>query len=76
MNLRKRIRRLNDRINRRSNNSFERSANSGAVIRETWMLDALNARPLNSVVMQLRIKREAELNESDRKSTAEVERYN
>jgi len=32
------------------NNSLNRSANSVAFIRETWMLDALNARPVNSGV--------------------------
>jgi hypothetical protein len=37
----------------KSNNSFDRSANSAAFIRETWMLDALNARPVNSGVRRL-----------------------
>jgi hypothetical protein len=53
---------LDDRISRegsgnqecqrrtKSNNSFDRSANSAAFIRKTRMLDALNARPVNSSV--------------------------
>ncbi len=35
------------------NNSFNRSGISAAFIREAWMLDALNARPLNSGVGRL-----------------------
>jgi hypothetical protein len=44
---------LRDFINGLSNNSFERSANSTDSIRETRMLDAMNARTLNSGVMPL-----------------------
>jgi hypothetical protein len=35
------------------NNSFNRSANSAAFMHETWMLDTLNARPVNSGVMPI-----------------------
>jgi hypothetical protein len=45
---------LNDRINGRHNNSFDRSANSAAFIRKSRMLGSLNARPVNSGDMPLR----------------------
>ena len=32
------------------NNLLNQSANSAALIRETWMLEMLNARPVNSSV--------------------------
>jgi hypothetical protein len=36
-----------------SNNSLNRSANSAAFIRKTWMIDTLIARPVNSGVRHL-----------------------